>query len=386
MKFSRSHRETDTFCRLMRFLNYHFGGTGIVPTATPLPLALGSFVHGLLGDALIGHQVTDRLEKRTMEFHKDMGPAIHAMPPRSIKRELALGEGLVRAWAKIRMPRILDKFKVLSVELEEDTVLKEGAGSGWGEEIVFMQRKDGILSRKEDNAIVVLEFKTTRDKSPRYLDSWRYDSQALTHLLDCKEKYGEHGAFVLMEFLYKGYVNKDGEYCTPILRGYKRSKSAGLSEGWETEYGWNYANCRSKEWEIFDTWTEEFQGKPEWMTPIQYWVDHVLDFAALNQHLYTREVYQNESDLTDWVDRAAYREAEIAEGLHQLTQADEYSEEWLRVLMKFFPGIKNRNCFYSRGRSGCPFIPLCFKEIDLRESLMDGLFENRVSHHEGEFE
>jgi hypothetical protein len=174
----RSRYETGLRCQRMRYLEYHWGGTGLAPMKKSLPLCVGGSVHvGLaamlqdaqtaLNDKLSNSMVTqtklsgmtqseadlwrmieeravaaaladfEQYAKQIEAEHSDnptlADPALGINPTRYDMDEYlfleqsALVEGMVRAYARRRLRPLLEEYEVLEVERGGEWKLSEWA-------------------------------------------------------------------------------------------------------------------------------------------------------------------------------------------------------------------------------------------------------------------
>jgi hypothetical protein len=119
----------------------------------------------------------------------------------------ALCEALVRVYARVGLPKLLEQFEVLEVEREGEWLLGEYASYCAIHEIWFMSRPDALLRERATNELYLLSFKTTNSWEVRKAKSAEHDMQGLTegveveirlrdwwHVINqaAKEMVGEH--------------------------------------------------------------------------------------------------------------------------------------------------------------------------------------------------
>src|SRR3990167_7265499 len=63
----------------------------------------------------------------------------------------ALIEALIRAWHRVRLPRWLEEFEVVSVEQEEQVALAE--------DVTLLARSDAVMRRKSDHLLFIISFR-----------------------------------------------------------------------------------------------------------------------------------------------------------------------------------------------------------------------------------
>ena len=261
----RSRIETHQRCPRSRYLGYQEGGRGITPLKTPLPLAVGGAVHKgfevllsvvmaglppdedaavvaaltelglrrgagleldiseLAAQGTSGQLLTLSLADQLAKMATDLGlpiddPTLDQLT--SSRRsgaeqfeeylwleQCALVEGMVRAWARRRMPALLEEFEVLEVEREgmwELASWKPGWPMAPQDEhdisLMFMSRPDALLLSRRDHSLYILSFKTAAQWDVRKGRAAEHDLQGLTEGIEVERRLGEwwdqvHGAF-----------------------------------------------------------------------------------------------------------------------------------------------------------------------------------------------
>ncbi len=378
-KFSRSHDQTYVDCPRKGFLEYYYGGTGIVPRKLDLYQATGSLTHEMLRNVMqFAHEfgklpapetVNGACYHAIQDYRKSVEESglteVSGELELEMQRQAALAEGLARAWTMRRLPRILEEYEIVVVEEEHEIPFGPGQ--------VLMSRLDGVLRRKVDGELLAgPEFKTTGWISEQYVESWRYSTQTLSHCLDIQHKYGVTPAGVQMEFLYKGVKKKqeDGTvtYYSPLVRGYRMQGEFG-----ELTYGFDSSLARKKDWEVFDAYT---MGMEEWMNQLP---EEVLDGM-----LFSSVIYRNPAELVEWQRQVSIRQGRIQAGLIILNEDHPTEEAADEIMASIFPARLDQFCYSNQYKKSCPYLEVCFHRID--DPLGSGVFVKRVPHHEGEFD
>lgn len=390
-RFSRTHSQTYKTCPKLYYKTYHEQGTGIVPTRLSLGLSRGIMAHSMLRAILqycvtndklppaevVRTAINDELNKfRDEAAERGLDIANQEWQQAEIERQCCLTEGAVRAWVKVRLPFILENFKIVQVEEEFEVPLSD--------DIIVMLRLDGVLQRRSDGEYSALEFKTTSVTDDAYFESWRYATQTLLHLLAIQKQFGKPGVSVMMEFLSLGTKRNDktsGQdiYYSPLVRGFVKYGAPPLEP--EKEFGWDSELARKKNWMCFNVWTGDniHEDKPSWMSASEYWVEHVLPLDVLKDQLYTREIFRNPDELDEMVANTIAQQRRIYQGVQLAGSASP------DVMAQFFPGNMDESCFSNKWRKQCPMLPLCYKEIE-GDPLESGKFQRREPHHDSEFE
>lgn len=157
----RSRVLTRHRCELARWLEYHYGGLGVRPKATAIPLATGIVVHEGLGALMVGkgedEAVGLALEAyqkiirdggiREDEFTEDGQPITDIADFHTELEQMCLAEGLVRLANRVVIGNdggLLDKYRTLAVEKEVIRILWEDESRVW----VWQARADAVLEKK----------------------------------------------------------------------------------------------------------------------------------------------------------------------------------------------------------------------------------------------
>ena len=113
-----------------------------------------------------------------------------------VDEQAAHVEALVLAWCRVRLPKWLDEYEVIEVEVEDRVPLAE--------DVVLASRPDAIVRRKADHRLFVVNFKTVAQADERWLRSWEVDMQMMTELLAAERRHGHEFGGVIIEGLMKG--------------------------------------------------------------------------------------------------------------------------------------------------------------------------------------
>ncbi|MFA5352633.1 MAG: PD-(D/E)XK nuclease family protein [Thermodesulfovibrionales bacterium] len=378
-KFSRSHDQCYIDCPRKAYLTYYLNGTGVVPRGENIYQSTGSLAHAILERVMkdaFETSAVPTVERMNMFCSEEVNAAkakvleagyaysgsVSAAVEVEFDRQAALAEGLARAWVKVRLPFILEEFRIVAVEEEHEIPLSP--------DVVLMSRLDGVLERKVDGELFAgPEFKTTGWLSEDYVESWRYSTQTISHCLDVKHVYGKEPAGVMMEFLYKGMKKKaeDGiyTYYSPLVRAFKMVDEF----GGET-YGFDSSLGRKRDWVVFDTYT---MGMEKWMEKIP---DEVLEGLLANT-----TVYRNKNEAEVWVRQAVMRQRRIAWAIEELN-ADNPSDD--PVMDGTFPARLDTFCRSNQYRQKCPYKDICYGVVD--DPIGSGAYVVRVPHHPSEFD
>lgn len=147
-------------CELSRWLEYHYGGFGVRPKATAIPLATGIVVHEGLGALMLGKgedeavgvalECYQKIIKeggiREDEFTEDGQPITDLADFQTEMEQMCLAEGLVRLANRTVIGNeggLLEKYRTLAVEKEVIRILHEDSDRVW----VWQARADAVLEK-----------------------------------------------------------------------------------------------------------------------------------------------------------------------------------------------------------------------------------------------
>lgn len=387
--FSRSHQSALHQCPRLAWLTYYDEGHGWESAKLNLEQATGSLAHAMLEGIL--HQIKDI---GTWGYrHPDAAVFVQAIDDYKrecskrgfdldavgdlkfeLIRQSTLAEGMVRAWVKLRLPQLLERFRVVAVEEEWDVpLLEEVEGQS---NLLEMVRLDALLEDRSNQELWPLEFKTTGFMSDDWLESWRYSSQTLQQVWAAERHLGKFAAGVQLEALYKGVKRRDEvtgaqTYYSPFVRAYLKR---GVPPFDEDELSWDSKNARRKDWEAVDAWTWMAQtGKP-----YSAWFEQIPD-DVLQAQLFNREIFRSGKEQEQWLRQTIAEQRRIARGV----QAVESASDKQKALEVHFPARLDEDCYSNKFRRRCRFLDVCFNDADPADS---DLFRVREPHHPQESE
>ncbi len=361
----RSRIEDYHNCKRLRYLRYHWDGTGLERTGLSLPLVNGSAIHAGFARLLGGEKLEDVVEKLRTEYLieiEDRGidgellESLHFL----VKEQLFLLEGLVRAWAKVRLPLILQEYDVISIEEALEWEMAPG--------IKHRTRVDALLRRKADGLYFTKEFKSTSEADDWWAKRWEHNSQILVNTLVVEEVKGIPIEGVLIEGVNKGIRKVDTAKRSPFYG--KKIQMSPLCYGWEKDrmIRPDYLNgaLRVAAWESYTS--EEWVG-------LMAEVDLDKLFTPLNP---IRALPQQ---MERWKNQTIYQERMIQGDLEPWPDDEEgWTEDaWYTHLDQCFP-MNDDHCYRYKGYA-CPMESLCFNEQVKEDPLGSGLYQRRKDHH-----
>lgn len=438
MKTARSMVDTYLDCPRMRFNQYHWGNTGLVPISRSIPLATGIHVHSgvqcLMTDIRDGREpnVDAAVEWATKLYARDLlergfrgkGTTTDAQQEFTFKEQTALIEGLVRAWAMREMPRIQVRYRVLAVE-REITPLP------LAHNVEFMARPDAELQDLESGDHIVYSLKTNAMWNTKSEASYRLDLQGITEIYAVEEDArrsndqlreirslaetivdrrpdlaknliaisnfvtskairGKKIMGVRYCILIKGkrlkpdYAPEDAMYVTysPLIRGYKNITPDGINYA----HSYTYPNSENKSgtgrlgkgWVPFNVWEQKDMTIKSWL--------EFLDKGECQpecgdvigaQIVNPLDYFRDDAEIQEGMKEVRYQEEKIALALDEYygTDDEETKEE---VLASVFPHHR-KTCQFMYGDE-CEYVPLCWKAEVKSDPLCNG-YERRIPHH-----
>lgn len=453
---SRSAFERGTqFCPFARYVENHAGpyGYGMQRKAQSIPLVTGSYTH--LAVQLILQWLMDA--RQTSGSQPDTAPdevirwAIQesilkyrrVVEKRGIltlvaddeatlakltllhKEQEYLIQGMIWAWALVRLPLYLQDYVIISVEEEESYVTgcTCALGNGLGEiedheirgcnGIGILSRPDVLGQRKSDGVYGYTEFKTASVAKKRWNDSWERKQQFLLGILGAERRHGVEISHAWVEGLIKGQRKPDYPYTEDMPRlqqsllcyAYFKPGIPPTSENeWRPGYsyydleGIKHTADKKQGYRKVALWEHpeevSFPGKPEEMTVSEYWCKILAaDFPMSLQkcvsligpipkqrHQIEKALRSMEAEETLWQDRL-WRIYEFSTQTGKQWGDDEFMEFVETVVPRSW------NCDPFGPDHPCPNIPVCHPVTDdWRRPIDTGLFVYRAPHHLAEAE
>lgn len=378
-KFSRSHDQTYVDCPYKAYLEYYYGGKGIVRGGLDIYQATGTLTHEILHRVMVFakdvHRAPDKDQLRNICTEAKEQYRVEVLArgfdevsgelELEMARQMALAEGLAMVWTLKRLPLLLEEYRIVATEEEHEVSLGDG--------LVLMSRPDGVLERLSDGEYLAgPEFKTTGWMSTDYIEQWRFATQILSHTIDVEATCGKKPVGVQMEFLYKGGKRRaeDGTYTyySPLVRAYRMKNEFG---GWE--YGFDSALGRKRDWEAFEPYVMGMDA----------WINHLPD-EEVEKMLFSTVIYRDDRELERWKRQMMVRQSGVRDAVKELTQGHMTAEAADNVMAKVFPARLDHFCFSNMYHKKCSYLDVCFNRID--DPIGSGAFVERTPHHSGEFE
>jgi hypothetical protein len=337
--------------------------------------------------------------------------------------QLALVEGLVRAWYLRELPWIVKGYKVVAVEREiEHIEIAPG--------VIFQARIDAELQQLETNDYYNYSLKTARQWNEKSESSYGHDLQGITEIwavevdamrrenergsalesvkgLLVDEQFGNKNLAAIQGYLEKqSYARKvmgvkfcilikgvrkesdygsgaDGErlYVTysPLIRGYKHFTPDRV----EYAHSWRYPNAENKSgfsilgkgWEPFNVWEME-GGVKRWIGMLNRGEVQPDCGDILKAQVVTPvEMFRNEIEIKEAIEEIKCQEGRIHWALTNLLEYPNY-------MAMHFPHNR-KHCDWHFGET-CEYKALCWDEQVRKDPIESGLYQIREPHHKAE--
>ena len=405
--FSRSHQTDYRKCNRLGLLRYWLDNTGYVRAGINVELGTGTLWHNTIAQILssilvypdqnfpshpiIRQAIADQnaVYKSAMsasmedllilglegdESAREWKLKWHQI----IARQTVLSEAMMWAWLRVRLPHFLDAYRLVAVEGEESSAIAPG--------LLFMQRKDSVWEHKKDGTMHPLEFKTSGSEGEDFMNSWHYDIQQITHLLNFRNKYGQDPKSVLLEVVYKGRKYKD-QHVGPLVSGYKMDQWNDSDDVENAElqiaYDWDYSRCRKKGWEKFFVAEENFGDAVK--SPAEVWTSEILDFETLSAHCLHTEIAHSPEKVQRWLDQARREMGGVRDNLVILDQLVTPKEKREFIDVAFPTTESQQTCTSFFGKRKCSFLEVCHGDLEIHEIGEVEEFSQRKPHHPQEF-
>lgn len=454
---SRSAVLTYQTCHRKRFLAYHFGQVGLSPEPVDLNLLTGTCIHRglqhLLEHCRMEHPLND-FEEACVDRAVELAVEVfreevtnHSLNLYSseflntafvIAEHECLIEGLIRAFSIYRLPRLLEEFEILEVELDE--IFEE-----FSDIVIWQTKADASFLFRDhyEKGVVVLSIKSASEYADVTLRNLLHDMQGVSEWVSIESRLLRE--FELFKHKREEFTNKHLEkyftWClnnnqkpkvyavqyehlitgkrrqdppesgiykryNPLIHPYALAKmgimfASGSAFGQKysnpTEYKWKTGKGRQpKGWEKINIW--EDMGVKEWVNWLAEGKVQPEEGNFLEEIIRTSElVIRSKEEMEEWRISTRFQEQNIIEKLEILEILAEkaikcdnnntFSERWYwnqyeEKLQELFP--KNtQNCHDYYGKD-CQFVQICHRVLDIQTAIESGVLVNRTSHHEQE--
>lgn len=443
---SRSRYEAFMKCMRLGYLQYHWGGRGIVKAGFNLFLITGIFLH--VGLELIGKWLKANPKARELRFDmlegilaKVRDEYFKAIFPKNWKdegggydlryesldeitgerREIseyemelkqqytfdeqsALVEALLRVFAFKVLPSWMSRFRIVTVENDMSFSMVKGEGF----EVIQSAKVDWVLQEIETKDLFLVSFKGYRTYGNNEAKAASHDTQGLSESWAFDEYLKTKGINkrimgVKMLYLIKGARketkrgNGRWEQQSPLIRGYRKLTEEGPAyahsyffpdtrdEDRRNESGITSLGRSWDKVEIFKEWS------------IKEWIELLANEDIqpecgdiLSQQVMEPEVYlRGDREIASWLRQTQSREEEIAQKLLALneefgTEPLTASDKGLMALDVMFPQNRAACHYYPGDHNDCQYVGICFGTAEEGKNPLEDGFVYRTPHHKAE--
>lgn len=290
---------------------------------------------------------------------------------RTIEEQAALLEAFGWAYNRVRLPRLLDEYEIVSVEQEEFALLSGDVG--------LQARIDMVLRRRVDGKVFVYNLKTSGaigDK--RWRDQWEVDQQLMTETLAVERRLGEEVSGVIVDGFDKGQrVNVWWDDLKEV-----RAEREG-AEKWQAQrsrliYGYkcedipgrptmyDYEGTTRKGWGKFAVWESE--------RSVEDWVNWLPVEVVEAQFVTLPPIQRSQAHMEAKVRQMVARETSIREFRGYIEANPDVNRQHL--LDNFFPQNEH-SCTYP---TRCPMYRLCWEPGCANDPAAAG-YQPRTPNH-----
>ena len=418
--FDRSRLEVSHRCPRREYWEYYYDGKGLQPVKLNQHLAFGGAVHEAIAsilrycrdfDALLDMGQVHTAIKNAQSVLRDEFVQAKGFQSEPILEEgfdgqlvqvtqdqtwlidhyCDLLEGLVVGWCLVRLPLLMQQYRVVQVETEEQLNFLVPDGPGESLYLRFLSRPDAILERRTDGALVILSLKTVSQVNGMWLENFKTDQQTISEVLPVEFRLGREVAGVQVEGLTKGPQAVDWprgsghkHHASPLIWGYL-TEAGGLDLEWKARYEWTdeAGNSRrlGKGWNRQRIAERYPGGIAEWVGWLYQNDPELLRAQFPSPPLISRSA----NELEEWQTQVKYREIEVANGLVQIeryNRTHEVSDPAYShmALLQVFPKHTTGCAYDAQFHSKCPCYSLCWGS-EGQDPLGSGSFKYRVSNH-----
>jgi hypothetical protein len=377
MEIDRSRIIAYQQCPRQRYLGYHIHGTGLQRKSKALPLQFGSAFHeGVEG--LLLHEKVEEGVIRAHDFLEDVFAA-HQIgfdneTPDDVQKameygkeeQMALAEGLLRAWWAYEGKSFLENFEVLEVEQEGRAVLSD--------DLVLMFRPDALVRDRQSGDLYIVSWKTCATFGPRNVNQARHDMQSMSEVWGkeevLKDREMEHWRIegVLYKWIVKGSRRKDNydglyKQGSHLIYGWQKLGTGG---GDDAEWSWAYeftteegkTSRLGKGWKKVPIWREYPGGVKQWIEDLSKGEVFPRGVDTLGSVFpQALPVERREDEVESWKRQVVMQELDVADSVDRMSSPEYAHHSERHRLDVLFPQWTHSCHSYS----GCPFIPICWE-------------------------
>lgn len=195
METDRSRIISYQQCPRQRYLAYHAHGMGLQKKSKSLPLQFGSAFHEGAEELLVANGVEAAVERsnrflieqfsaHAIGFDGETPDDLQKAMDYGREEQMALAEGLLRAWWTYEGEAFLDNFEVIEVEREGRAILASHGNTinEYTIDLVLMFRPDALVRDKSSGDLYVVSWKTCATFGQRNVNQARHDMQSMSEV------------------------------------------------------------------------------------------------------------------------------------------------------------------------------------------------------------
>jgi len=366
-------------CPRMRYLGYDFEGRGLAAKAGSLPLIDGIILHEGFARLFRGEDLERVLADLDQQYfnmlkdhplHKDVKETAFLY-----REQVALIEGILRAWHHHRLPMLLEEYEVVSVE--------QAFSWQMSSEVRGMMRMDAVLRRRDDGLLHIWDAKTMTAPSQDWMRKWEHDDQWLMYLLAAEDFYREPLGGVLVEGIVKGLYRTDTAKSSPFSG--KKIQQSPYCYGYMLDGDIpmrQSAYTAKKGWQKFSV-AESGMTSEEWFREVLL-PEHRAQqggFDLNEQFIIVPPFAPTRRELERWRKQTVFGEVVWARRLRDIQEAEGPDRD---ELLDCYAPCTHGRCHKYGTDNTCQFEPICFNETIEADPIGSGLYEYREPHHQQE--
>ena len=306
--------------------------------------------------------------------------------------QAALLEAFGWAFERVRVPALLARYRVLSVEREEFTMLSGDVG--------LQGRVDAVLEDRADGNIFTWNLKTVSQPDDRWRAQWEVDQQIILEGLAIERRLGKKLTGALVEGFVKGprvganddlkEVRNGGEATQTIQRnrllyGYKLDGNPPIQKA---DYDWE--GTTRKGWHKFRVWEEQFpsvQGTIKGLSvsggpvpkvdlaisPLAYWINWLPEEVVVAQFELLEPIIRSDRAVESFTRQIVKQE----QAIRTRRLIVENSEESEADLDAYFPQDFH-SCVYP---GKCSMYAMCHEPGVSDDPAGSGLYQIKTLNH-----
>jgi len=440
---SRSAVESYQDCPRYRYNQFFLMGKGVVAKAKSIPLVTGSAIHRGVEHLMCRIRLVDGINEAdvTAAVHLAVKEYVQVCEAEGFRfsgkgtetdkqqwftfgEQKALIEALIRVWALVEAPIIIERYKVVHVERDIEPL--EIAPDIW-----FQAKVDAEMVEKSTGAVHNYSLKSMKQWDDRSENSYRSDLQGVTeiwavdsdavrrqglvnkalHELDELSKAfpaqqanfgkvhdylkmfkpsGKQVSAVRFCVLIKGarYAeNRDDPNAllvthNSLIRGYKNVTPSGIAYA-HSMYFPNPTNKSGKGrlgvgWVPFNVWEE--MGVDEWIRMLAAGSIQPECGDVLPKYVFSPlEYYRSDAEIDLAMEEIIWQEERIQASVLAIKNEPEFAAQ---ELASTFPHVRKHCEFHFGGP--CEYKELCWNPAVANDPIGSELYQIRMPHHEAE--